>query len=238
MNKVFVLTGAGISVESGLRTYRTDTGLWEEHKIEDVATPEGFARDRRKVQSFYDAVYRHVAAATPNAAHYALARLGADPRFDVTIVTQNVDDLHERAGSAGVLHIHGRVDRAICGKCGEPLDCAGALASAGPCPECGYALARPDVTWFGEKPQRIEEIEAAFLQADTFLSVGTSGEVWPAAGYARRARNRKLRCVEFNLRQTELSSYFRETRRGPASQTLPLFVDRMIVAETCCDEGP
>lgn len=228
VSNVFVLTGAGISAESGVRTYRTDTGLWEEHSIEDIATPEGFARDPRKVQAFYDARYRDISASVPNAAHIALARLAEDPRFSVTIVTQNVDDLHERAGSNGVLHIHGLVNHALCGECGEPLKCAGDLLGAGPCPECGHTLARPDITWFGEQPQRMGDIEEAFVAADTFLSIGTSGEVWPAAGYSRRARNRKLRCVEFNLRPTEVSHYFREERRGPASETVPAFVNALL----------
>ena len=220
---IFVLTGAGISAESGIRTYRKDAGLWEEHSLEDVATPAGFARDPLKVQAFYDARHAEIAAASPSAAHQALAALEQDGTYGVTIVTQNIDDLHERSGSTGVLHIHGRVTRAICAGCGEPLDCAGRLVGAAPCPECG-GRARPDITWFGETPQRLEEIEEAFLGADVFLAIGTAGEVWPAAGYARRARNRKLRCVEFNIRCTEISHYFREERRRPASTSVPLFV--------------
>lgn len=226
--KVFILTGSGISAESGVRTYRGDLGLWEEHRVADVATPEGFKADPDRVRGFYDARYADIAKAAPNAAHEALARLEAHPAFDVTLVTQNIDDLHERAGSRNIIHIHGTVTRAVCGKCGNRMDAhAGCLSSAPPCPSCGGGL-RPDITWFGEMPQRMDEIEKAFMAARIFLMIGTSGEVMPAGDYARRARNRKLKRVEFNLATTDVSYHFREWRRGPASLTLPTYVDGVI----------
>lgn len=224
MRNIFALTGAGISAESGVRTYRGDVGLWEDHAIDDIATFAGFVRDPALVLGFYDARHADIMAAAPNAAHEALARLEADGRYNLTVVTQNIDDLHERAGSRNVIHIHGEITGALCSKCGEPSDAAGRLLHAGPCPSCGYRL-RPDIVWFGEYPKRMDEIEAAFLAADTFLSIGTSGEVSPASEYARRARNRKLNCVEFNIRETDVSHYFRHSRKGPASLTVPAFVE-------------
>lgn len=224
MQNIFVLTGAGISAESGVRPYRSDVGLWEDHSVEDIATFAGFVRDPELVLGFYDARYADIKAAAPNAAHEALARLEADGRYNVTLVTQNVDDLHERGGSRNVIHIHGDITRTVCSKCGESYEAAGRLLTAGPCAACGYRI-RPDIVWFGEYPKRMDEIEAAFLAADTFLSIGTSGEVAPASTYARRARNRKLTCVEFNLRETGVSHYFRYSRKGPASLTVPAFVE-------------
>lgn len=231
MKKVFALTGSGISVESGIRTYRGEEGLWEEHAIADVATPEGFLRDPDLVRRFYDDRSRVVAAAKPNAAHLALARLGDHPGFDVTIVTQNIDDLHERAGSKRVLHIHGAVTRAVCGRCGERMDeHAASLVAAPPCPECAGAI-RPDITWFGEMPQRMLEIEEHFMDADLFLMIGTSGQVMPAGDYARRARNRRLKRCELNMRQTDVSHHFRgDWRRGHATTVVPAYVVELIVA--------
>ena len=226
--KVFALTGAGISAESGLRTWRGHDGMWNDRHVEDVATPEGFARDPAMVQAFYDARHADVTAARPNAAHEALARLGRDERFHLTLVTQNIDDLHERAGSASVIHMHGQVGLAVCSICGAPAGWAGRLADHPRCGECG-GMVRPDITWFGEMPKRMAEIEAAFLRADMFLCIGTAGQVFPAADYARRARNRKVRHrVEFNLGPTDLSPFFSERRRGPASQTLPAFVAELL----------
>lgn len=226
MRKIFIMTGSGISAESGIRTYRSDLGLWEDHNVDDVATFDGFQRDPRLVLGFYDERYQDVSEAEPNAAHLALAKLESDGRYEVTIVTQNVDDLHERAGSRNVIHIHGEITRAVCSRrsCGEPSDLAGELLGAAECPFCGGTI-RPDIVWFGENPKRMDEVEEAFLAADTFISIGTSGEVAPANTYARRARNRKLNCVEFNLRGTDLSHYFRESRKGPASLTVPAFVE-------------
>lgn len=228
--KIFILTGAGISAESGIRTYRSETGLWSENRIDDIATPAGFARNPGLVRTFYDQRHVEIMKAHPNAAHEALARLEAQDGMEVTIVTQNIDDLHERAGSRRVLHIHGSVKEAICARCAAVSDQAGSLSSAPPCPECG-GIIRPDIVWFGEEPKWIFEIEDAFLAADLFISIGTSGEVWPAAGYARRARNRKVEAVEFNMRETAISPYFRHRRRGPASETVPAFVAKLIARE-------
>lgn len=228
MTRIFIITGAGISAESGLSTWRGETGMWNDHHVEDVATPEGFARAPAMVQAFYDARHAEIAAARPNAAHEALARLEADGRFEVTLVTQNIDTLHERAGSRRVIHMHGQIDLALCVRCATPAGQSGRLAVHSTCGECG-GLLRPDITWFGELPKRLEEIEAAFRRADIFMAIGTSGKVFPAADYPRRARNRKVReRVEFNLEPTDMSPFFSDRRRGRASQTVPAFVDRLL----------
>lgn len=226
MANIFVMTGSGISSESGIQTYRAAEGLWAQEKVEDVATLKGFRADPMRVLRFYDARLAEISAAEPNAAHLALAALEADGRHAVTLVTQNVDDLHERAGSRNVIHLHGEARKAVCSGCGDWQENTGLVASPR-CGRCGHWM-RPDIVWFGEDIKHLPEVEAAFLAADTYLSIGTSGEVWPAAGYARRARNRKYRCVEFNTRQTAVSHFFRESRKGPATSTVPAFVDVLL----------
>lgn len=228
MSNIFILGGSGISAESGVPMYRQSTGLWADHDIEAIATYAGFIKNPLKVLSFYDQRFAEIKAAQPNAAHAALAQLEADGQHHVTIVTQNIDDLHERAGSRNVMHIHGEITKALCSKCGKlaEYDMIGNLMDYRKC-ACGYYM-RPDIVWFGEDVKRLAEIEAAFLQADIFLSIGTSGEVFPAAAYARRARNRKKRTVEFNTRRTSISKYFRESRLGPASSTVPAFVETLL----------
>lgn len=223
---IVILTGAGISAESGIRTYRTDTGLWEEHRIEDVATPEGFARDPDAVNAFYDERLDSCLSAAPNAAHIALARLERESRVPVTIITQNIDDLHERAGSRNVIHIHGRVGKPVCSRCRKALE-GQRLVGCAPCPACGGG-ARADIVWFGETPMYLEEIAAAMSRVSIYMAVGTSGEVYPAAGFVKVAKKRKARRIEFNLTRTSVSNYFREDRRGPASQTVPAFVDALL----------
>jgi len=234
---IFILTGAGISAESGIRTYRTDTGLWEEFRIEDVASGEGFRRDPKLVQKFYDDRFVAMSRAEPNAAHHALTRLERAFPGEVIIVTQNIDDLHERAGSVNVVHIHGSISRTICSGCGDELGSPGYLAIEPPCPGCGH-LARPDITFFGEVPQRMDEIEEAFLKADCFLCIGTSAEVHPAAGYIRRACNRKKvkKTVEFNINRTSASLRFGRLCRDPASISVPAWVDEYI-RESCRKSG-
>ena len=223
--RIVILTGAGVSAESGVATFRDANGLWEAHDIMDVATPEGFARDPALVQRFYDARRAQLAGTEPNAAHVALARLQrALPGGAVTLVTQNVDDLHERAG-ANPIHMHGELLRARCTARGDVLGWTGPLAGAA-CPDCGAPL-RPHIVWFGEMPMRTDEIEPALAACELFAAIGTSGEVYPAAGYVELARASGARTVEINLEPSG-NPAFGEVRAGPATATVPAWVDEML----------
>lgn len=224
---IVILTGAGISAESGIRTFRAGDGLWEDHAIEDVATPEGFARDPALVQRFYDARRAGALLAQPNAAHRALARLEREWDGRVTLVTQNVDDLHGRAGSTPI-HMHGELAGAWCGACDARHRWTGTLIDTPACPACGAGGLRPDIVWFGEMPYRMEEIYDALSEADLFVSIGTSGAVYPAAGFVRAARDVGARCLELNLERSEGSAWFHETRLGPAGQVVPAWVEELL----------
>ena len=228
MPRIVVLTGAGISAESGVPTFRDAGGLWEGHRVEDVATPEAFERDPGTVQRFYDARRHAVASVTPNPAHAALARLEAELGDDLLLVTQNIDDLHERAGSVRVRHMHGEIGRALCLACESRVEVPGDLADAPPCPVCGERMLRPDVVWFGEMPYHMDTIYAALADADLFISIGTSGNVYPAAGFVAEARNHGAHTVELNLEPSEGASLFAEVHHGPASKVVPMYVDRLL----------
>ena len=223
--RIVVLTGAGISAESGLGTFRDVGGIWTRVRLEDVATPEGFARDPARVHEFYNARRAQAASARPNAAHRALARLQAET--GAVIVTQNVDGLHEAAG-AEAIHMHGRLSEALCAACGHRWPAPMAMSVETPCPACRARRARPAVVWFGEMPERMEEIGALIARADLFAAIGTSGAVWPAAGFAAEARQAGARTVELNLSASEVSEAFDEHRRGPASETVPAWVDDVL----------
>ena len=226
--RIVVLTGAGISAESGLATFRDSGGLWEGHAVEDVATPEGFLRDPETVQRFYDARRRGAASTEPNAAHFALARLEAALGPELLVVTQNVDDLHERAGSRNLIHMHGELRRARCTTCGARPDWDGDLIDAPPCPECGAHTLRPDVVWFGEMPYGLDAIEDAVLAADVFVSIGTSGNVYPAAGYVALATEAGARTIELNLEPSDAYVPFDDVRTGLASHIVPAWVDEVL----------
>ena len=217
-----ILTGAGISAESGLGTFRDEGGLWAQHKIEDVATPEGFARDPELVQRFYNMRRAEAVKAVPNAAHHALAAL--DAVHDVLVVTQNVDGLHEAAGSKNVLHMHGSLARAMCATCQARWDAPLVMTVSDACPSCGEKATRPDIVWFGEIPYGMERIDAALNQATLFASIGTSGNVYPAAGFVAEARRLGVPTVELNLEPSAGYSMFDEVRIGPASETVPEWV--------------
>lgn len=219
---IVILTGAGISAESGLGTFRDEGGLWAQHKIEDVATPEGFARDPELVQRFYNMRRAEAAKAVPNAAHRALAALEAV--HDVLIVTQNVDGLHEAAGSKNVLHMHGSLAHAMCATCQARWDAPLVMTVSDACPSCGEKATRPDIVWFGEIPYGMERIDAALNQATLFASIGTSGNVYPAAGFVAEARRLGVPTVELNLEPSAGYSMFDEVRIGPASETVPEWV--------------
>jgi len=227
-NCIVILTGAGISAESGLRTFRADDGLWEDHPVEQVATPEGFRRDPELVQRFYDERRRNILAAEPNAAHAALARLDREWDGELLIVTQNIDDLHERAGASRVLHMHGEGLSAWCLACDARHRWTGTLRDGPACPSCGEAALRPDIVWFGEMPYEMERIFAALAHADLFVSIGTSGAVYPAAGFVQQAKSAGARALELNLERSQGSTWFDETRLGPASELVPAWVEEML----------
>ncbi|MCB5425758.1 NAD-dependent deacylase [Altererythrobacter sp. CC-YST694] len=228
IRNIVILTGAGISAESGLRTFRAEDGLWEDHRVEDVATPEAFRRDPELVQRFYDERRAGVLAARPNPAHEALARLDREWDGELLIVTQNIDDLHERAGAARVLHMHGEALSVWCLACDARHHWEGALLDGPPCPSCGQAALRPDIVWFGEMPYRMEEIFRAISRADMFVSIGTSGAVYPAAGFVQQASSHRARTLELNLEPSQGSHWFEETRLGAASVLVPEWVEEVL----------
>ncbi|MCV2894388.1 NAD-dependent deacylase [Lentibacter sp. XHP0401] len=223
--QIVILTGAGISAESGLGTFRDEGGLWAKHRIKDVATPEGFMRDPELVLGFYNMRRAEAVKATPNAAHVALAALEA--AHDVLIVTQNVDGLHEAAGARNVLHMHGSLARAMCVRCEARWDAPLVMRVTDTCPECGAAATRPDIVWFGEMPYGMEEIDAALREATLFASVGTSGNVYPAAGFVAEARRMGVPTVELNLEPSAGHSMFDEVHVGPASEVVPKWVNAL-----------
>jgi NAD-dependent protein deacetylase/lipoamidase len=226
--RLVVLTGAGISAESGVPTFRDAGGLWEGHRVEDVATPEAFERDPDTVYRFYDGRRRAVAQVEPNPAHDAIARLERELGDDLLLVTQNVDDLHERAGSRSVLHMHGDLLTALCIACGRRSPVVAELIERPPCPSCGERMLRPDVVWFGEMPYDLDVIDDALLRCDEFAAIGTSGAVYPAAGFVMTAAEWGARTLELNLATSEITPLFDEARHGPASVLVPAWVDEML----------
>jgi NAD-dependent deacetylase len=270
---IVILTGAGISAESGLATFRGPDGLWEGHRVEDVATPEAFRRDPALVHQFYDARRARLSEVEPNEAHRALARLDAAWPGELLLVTQNVDDLHERAGSKRLLHMHGELTSGWCLACGERFHWQGPMsptsvrpepveglslnlntegqgspstssgrtgvrgtyesASSGRtvnvCPSCQITgQVRPDIVWFGEMPYDMERIEDALQHCDLFASIGTSGAVYPAAGFVQTARYCGAHCLEINLEPSQGSVFFHESRIGPAGEIVPAWVGEVL----------
>ena len=231
IRNIVILTGAGISAESGIDTFRSAGGIWEQHRVEDVATPEAFARDPDLVLRFYDMRRAAIQTKQPNAAHLALGRLDREWDGELTIVTQNVDDLHERGGAKRLIHMHGTHLTAWCLACGERPKWIAPLIDRPACPSCGTSgTLRPDIVWFGEMPYRMEEINAALSRADLFISIGTSGAVYPAGGYVRRARADGIATLELNLEPSKGSGYFDEGRYGPASALVPDWVAEVLAA--------
>lgn len=228
-DKIVILTGAGISAESGLGTFRDANGLWAQHRIEDVATPEAFARDPRRVHDFYNARRVQAFDAAPNAAHLALAELEARHPGDVVIVTQNVDDLHARAGTRNVLQMHGKLAGALCHGCGARWEAPRRMAPDDPCPACGAPQTRPDVVWFGEYPHHLDAIAAHIESADLFVAIGTSGQVYPAAAFVDGAREAGAATLEMSLEPTQVSRRFDEVRPGPATRTVPAWVAEILM---------
>ncbi|MEW9806943.1 NAD-dependent deacylase [Mesorhizobium sp. ZMM04-5] len=228
-SSIVILTGAGISAESGISTFRDPDGIWAKVDYRDVATPQGFAANPALVHAFYNWRRKNVLSVEPNAAHLALARLESAFPGDVLLVTQNVDSLHERAGSRNLIHMHGQHDQALCNACGKRSAWAGEMSLESPCPACrGVGHMRPDVVWFGETPYQMERIQAALAGCDLFLSIGTSGNVYPAAGFVREARSAGARTVELNLEPSQGAGYFDEAEHGPATRVVPRFVERLL----------
>ena len=229
IQNIVILTGAGVSAESGIDTFRDGGGLWEQHRVEDVATPEAFARDPDLVHRFYDARRAAIQTKAPNAAHDALARLDAAWPGELLIVTQNVDDLHERAGATRLIHMHGEHLKAWCTACDTRSAWTGMLIDRPPCPACGVAgQLRPDIVWFGEMPYDMDAIYHALNRTDLFVSIGTSGAVYPAAGFVREARASGARTLELNMEPSQGSHWFDEARHGPASLLVPAWVEEML----------
>ena len=225
--RLVILTGAGISAESGLRTFRAADGLWEDHRVQDVATPEAFHRDPALVYRFYNERRRSLATVQPNAAHLALARLEREWPGELLLVTQNVDDLHDRAGSQKLLHMHGELLKARCLACGTVHAWSGDLGHDSHCPECDRNPVRPHIVWFGELPLGMDRIYRALERCDLFLAIGTSGHVYPAAGFVA-AVGPDARTVELNLEPSLVASAFGEARTGKATELVPAFVEELL----------
>jgi NAD-dependent deacetylase len=228
IQNIVILTGAGVSAESGLATFRGPDGLWEGHRVEDVCTPQALARDRALVHRFYDERRAKLGEVVPNAAHEALAALDRAWDGELLIVTQNVDDLHERAGAKRLIHMHGELKSALCAACGKAGPWDAALPPGSICDGCGKPALRPDIVFFGEMPYRMDEIDDALGQADLFVSIGTSGAVYPAAGFVQTARHHGARTLELNLDPSAGSLYFHESRLGPASLLVPELVRELL----------
>ena len=225
---IVILTGAGISAESGLRTFRAADGLWEDHRVEDVATPEAFERDPALVQRFYNERRRQLGCVEPNAAHLALARLERAWPGEMLLVTQNVDDLHDRAGSRNLVHMHGELLKARCLRCGEASPWPGDILPESRCPSCGRpGRLRPHIVWFGEMPLELDRIGEALDRCALFAAIGTSGNVYPAAGFVSMAAP-GAHTVELNLDASLVSTAFRERRQGRATELVPAWVDELL----------
>ena len=224
------MTGAGISAESGLSTFRGKGALWDGHKVQEVATPEAFARNPGLVHDFYNLRRSRLLEVTPNAAHEALARLEQDHKGNVQVITQNVDDLHERSGSKNVIYMHGEILKARCRHCHETFPWKMKLSEELSCPNCGAAPSlRPHIVWFGEMPLYMDEIDIALYTADLFLSIGTSGNVYPAAGFVAGIKNMgKAHSVELNLEPSAGQSLFAEGIYGKATKIVPEFVETLL----------
>lgn len=226
---IVILTGAGLSAESGLGTFREKDGIWTKYDLGEVATPEGYARNPQKVQDFYNARRRSHHDAEPNAAHFALAKLEAEYPGEVMVITQNIDALHEAAGSRNLIHMHGELLKAMCTSCGARHAWRADIALSTACPACGdTGSMRPDVVWFGEMPYHMDRIYEALGRCNLFISIGTSGTVYPAAGFVMEARTARARTVELNLEPSDGATLFEEAIHGPATEVVPAYVERLL----------
>ena len=228
--RIVILTGAGVSAESGLDTFRDEGGIWNRYDVNEVATPEGFARNPVMVHEFYNTRRANLLGVGPNAAHFALGRLEAEFPGQVLVVTQNIDNLHEAGGTTNILHMHGELLKVRCAACGDVTGCQGAISLETACPKCeAVGRMRPHVVWFGEMPMGMDRIFAALEACDLFLSIGTSGNVYPAAGFVAGVRDRgRAHTVELNLEPSEGHSLFHEALLGPATEVVPAYVERIL----------
>ncbi len=231
-DRIVILTGAGISAESGLGTFRDEDGLWTKYDLEEVATPGGFARNPDFCHEFYNARRRNLLDAEPNDAHRALAKLEQDYAGEVLVVTQNIDDLHERAGTTRLIHMHGELLKSRCELCNTVFTWRDDCSTANACPACAETGAlRPHVVWFGEMPYEMNRIYSELERCDLFLSIGTSGNVYPAAGFVEAVRGRgRAHTMELNLEPSEGASLFAEQILGPATEIVPTAVERLLTA--------
>lgn len=228
---IVILTGAGVSAESGIQTFRASDGLWENHRVEDVATPEGFARDPELLQRFYNERRAQLNAGDvdPNPAHEALARLEAEFEGKCLLVTQNIDNLHERAGSRNLIHMHGELNKIRCTHSQQMFERTGALEVDERCTCCGFEGAlRPDIVWFGEMPMQMDRIYDELAACDLFISIGTSGHVYPAAGFVEAAKVSGAHTVELNLERSLVNHHFNESINGKAGEVVPAYVNDLL----------
>lgn len=231
IQSIVVLTGAGISAESGIKTFRASDGLWEEHRIEDVATPEAFERDPELVQSFYNQRRQPILdkQVSANAAHKAFAKLEQDFAGEFLLVTQNIDNLHEQAGSQNVLHMHGEILKKRCAASDQVFDCFAAISVEDACDCCGrMGTLRPHIVWFGEMPLFMDEIYQALTGADLFIAIGTSGNVYPAAGFVQMANQSGANSLEINLEASNVATDFDQHIYGKAGDVLPAWVEQFL----------
>lgn len=232
MKNIVVLTGSGVSAESGIATFRDLDGVWAKYDYREVATPEGFAANPARVHEFYNQRRRGVQEVSPNAAHVALAELEeglAAKSGRLTLITQNVDDLHERGGVKSILHMHGELLKAECAACGDVREWRSDLSTMTECAACKRSGAmRPHVVWFGEMPRFMDDAADAITSADLFVSIGTSGSVYPAAGFVAEARALNVPAIELNLEPSENATLFQDARYGPATEVVPAWVREVL----------
>lgn len=229
VQRIVILTGAGISAESGLATFRDSDGLWEKHDPMAIATPEAFIRDPDLVYRFYNARRKQLQHVQPNPAHRALAKLQQHYPGEIFLVTQNVDDLHERGGSKQVCHMHGELNSQLCQACSTAMPASEDYDGRSDCPRCGLTgRLRPDIVWFGEIPYHMETIEARLKDCDLFIAVGTSGAVYPAAGFVQEARKSGATTVEINREVSDVTGYFHQQRKGAATVEVAAMVEELL----------
>ena len=227
--RVVILTGAGISAESGIRTFRASDGLWEDHRIEDVATPFAWMRDPELVWGFYQGRRRQLLEVIPNPAHEALVKLEKFLGDDFLLITQNVDDLHSRAGSTKLIHMHGELQKLRCEQCGEvvvAMEDEHLMDGYVACTACGAERLRPHIVWFHEMPLHMREIDRAVADCDVFIAIGTSGHVYPAAGLLGIAQSCGAYCIGLNLDLPQNVELFDEFHQGKAGELLPDLIQR------------
>lgn len=227
---IVILTGAGISAESGLATFRSSNGLWNNHKVDDVATVEGFARNPKYVHDFYNELKKELKKARPNPAHLAITKLQQEYSAEISVITQNVDTLHEKAKNKNIYHIHGQINQAVCLNCGHILETFGNVGVNTICSKCNsIGRMKPNIVFFGENLLYMDKVEEILRKCDLFLSIGTSGMVFPAASFVQTAKYYGADTYEFNLENTSNKFFFDKHIIGPAGITLPAFVEDLLI---------